>query len=390
LAAHGLLILFFATTGFFSLFRDLKSLAPKQVNPVALRAVPESAWSRNRQVRPGSNQVLPPPALRAEERALEEKAKEREPVPKGSVVDVAPGNGQKPDEDAKFLAETNNRVEKETRSRHSTLDYRNAAPKPSASVKQSESKSGQDQAKKEVIAGNGGKGSEEDAPREGQKRFIFEVPSLEKKDRLALKLDGLGPLSNREESDALSGNSNRLRIQAGGDRGEDSKASAGRPGSQELQTLTPSASVFDRIAGAPASDVTKLDDVEEGEGTYLNTREWKYSSFFNRIKQTVGMHWDPNAAMRQRDPTGEIFLYKDRITVVTVTLDQQGLLKDVEVEKPSGVDFLDREAVAAFQRSQPFPNPPPALRNAHGEIRFNFGFYLEVNRSSMRWFSPLN
>ena len=38
-------------------------------------------------------------------------------------------------------------------------------------------------------------------------------------------------------------------------------------------------------------------------------------------------------------------------------------------------------AVAAFERSQPFPNPPPGLVD-HGLVHFSFGFFLEVNSAS--------
>jgi TonB family protein len=90
--------------------------------------------------------------------------------------------------------------------------------------------------------------------------------------------------------------------------------------------------------------------------------------------------------VRTRDPTGEIFLYKDRYTVVSVILDKGGSVKDVVVNKSCGVDFLDREAISAFRRAQPFPNPPPALLDDRGEIKFTFGFYLEVNHGTLRMF----
>jgi len=47
--------------------------------------------------------------------------------------------------------------------------------------------------------------------------------------------------------------------------------------------------VLDKISGAAPND--HLSDVDEGTGTFLNTKEWKYASFFNRVKQSVGMHW---------------------------------------------------------------------------------------------------
>src|SRR5690606_12598091 len=133
------------------------------------------------------------------------------------------------------------------------------------------------------------------------------IPTIEKRDRLSLKMDGVGgQYANREESDGIQGNSDRLRIQAGDGEDGEELASAGRMGPKQLRTLMPSAAVLDRITGAPAPDVLPTDDVEDGDGTFLNTREWKFSSFFNRIKQNVGMHWDPNTVVRRRDPSGQM------------------------------------------------------------------------------------
>lgn len=67
-----------------------------------------------------------------------------------------------------------------------------------------------------------------------------------------------------------------------------------------------------------------------------------------------------------------------------MTLDDKGAVKDLLVSKSSNVDFLDVTAMEAFRRAQPFANPPSGLADAHGEIRFTFGFYLEVGRTGMR------
>jgi TonB family protein len=379
---------------FVSLFDQKPGKLPKAPNPISLRSVPQSLWEQNRRLGPRPDLKTPPPPQQQPKPDAVAKAedlkkqKEPEAIPKGRVVDVAPGNGQVPDEDAQFLAESNNRVDKETRSKDATPFYKNAMPRPSSPVKPSDGQ-GHDVVDKQVVAGNGGKGNEETPAKNGSKKNVFEVPSAEKHDELALRFDGLnGMLKNQPGSEAIKGNSDRLKIQVGGPEGEESQASSGRAGDNEIRTLTPSATVLDRIAGAPANDLTPLDEVEVGNGTYLNTREWKYSSFFNRIKQYVGMHWDPNTVVRTKDPTGEIFLYKDRYTVVAVTLDNQGLLKNISVDKSCGVEFLDAEAMQAFRRAQPFPNPPPALQNDHGEIRFTFGFFLEVNKGGLQLFKP--
>ena len=66
------------------------------------------------------------------------------------------------------------------------------------------------------------------------------------------------------------------------------------------------------IATACEKQPSKLDNVDEGEGTYLNTKEWKYASFFNRVKQSVSQQWNPGQQLRLRDPTGNIYGGRDR------------------------------------------------------------------------------
>jgi len=73
--------------------------------------------------------------------------------------------------------------------------------------------------------------------------------------------------------------------------------------------------------------------------------------------------------------------------VLAVTLTNQGNVREIYVEKSSGVDFLDLEAIQSFERAQPFPNPPPGLVQADASVRFQFGFFLEMSgRPRMRLF----
>jgi hypothetical protein len=45
------------------------------------------------------------------------------------------------------------------------------------------------------------------------------------------------------------------------------------------------------------------------------------------------------------------------------------------------------EAVKAFERAQPFPNPPPGLLATDQTVKFQFGFFLELTgRPGMRLF----
>ncbi|CAM4463208.1 energy transducer TonB [Corallococcus exiguus] len=368
-----------AFVGFVLLVSAVQANFPHEKRParptsVAVRPLTSDQWAKNRgAVTP--QQTKPRPT---EKREPKEEKKPDETKPQGQVVDVAPGNDQQ-SPDAKYLAEHNNTTEKETRARDQTAFYRNAMPQRTAPQKQEGA--AQDQVQPPRVSGNNGTGADDRAQTQGGKKPVFEMPETRRKQEIAMKTDPRerGPgmaVKNQSESDATQGNAKRLRIQPG--QGEDSEqeGSTGRVGSPGLATLMPSQAAMDKVVGAAPNDM--LRDQEEGDGTFLNTREWKYASFFNRVKQSVGMHWNPNEQLRMRDPTGNIYSGRDRQTLLTITLDERGAVKDIQVEKSSGLDFLDMEAVASFKRAQPFPNPPSGLLSQDATVRFQFGFFLEM------------
>jgi TonB family protein len=128
-------------------------------------------------------------------------------------------------------------------------------------------------------------------------------------------------------------------------------------GTPRVPDLRPSDDVLERAAGGGSVDA--FDEVEEGEETALNSKQWVYAAFMNRVKRGV-------------------YGYKTRITRVRVTLSSAGALTSIVVLDSSGIDFLDEEAVSAFRAAQPFPNPPDAMPDASGNISFNFAFRVTV------------
>jgi TonB family protein len=121
--------------------------------------------------------------------------------------------------------------------------------------------------------------------------------------------------------------------------------------------------------GAPNDD---LHDVAQGDATFLNTREFKFAGFFNRVKQAVSAQWDPNGRLRSK---GKQLGMVERRTLMHVALKPDGSIADLFVAQGSGVDELDQEAMKAFEKAQPFPNPPAALV-VNGFIAFEFGFLV--------------
>lgn len=138
------------------------------------------------------------------------------------------------------------------------------------------------------------------------------------------------------------------------------------------------------LSGQFASD-DYLPDVAADTSTLLDANRYRFSDFFYRVKEGLRRTWHPDRAYRHRDPTGKIYGLKDRHTVFRVTLDKQGRLKGLVLVKDSGLGFMDDEARGAFERAQPFPNPPLGLVDERGEVVFQFGFFFEITSGGGRF-----
>ncbi len=349
--ANSLAFLLLARAGAFQ-------LGPMKSARVALAPVSASQWSANRAIHP-DGAVPPKPA----EPFAMPKPPVREPPdaarPEGQVVDVAPSPDSTRPKDARFLAERDGSVEQETRSRHARTGYERPLPMPQLPGTQTAPPPGEDGKSARAIPGAEGP--------------VAAAPAASGAPKVALAPEAGGELGAGRAAGEESVPAPVPGVGEGGQR------KVGAPFGN-LQLVTPG--TLARVAGGPSPD--HLDGLEEGEGTFLNTRGWKYATFFNRIKQAVAASWDPLSPLDARDPDRSMFGYKDRFTLLGVTLDDSGHVKNLVVEQTSGADFLDRAAVAAFRSAQPFVNPPHGIVDTNGEIKFSFGFFLEVGRPGLR------
>ncbi len=337
----------------------------KAVRPVDLAALSASDWSANRSIR---DPRAPPPPNVPPARA-EPPPEELRKFP-GQVVETGAWNKAVPKKETKFVSDRDNSVDVETRSRARVPGAPASSPGPTVQgAATSAAPSGQGGKAERFVEGRAGQRAGQDRTQarnqgdpKGERTPAVaggEIPTLPWEPKLTTAEDRASGASGTGE---------------GGQR---------RPGQYDPRlALTPQ--TLARLAGGGSPD--KLDGVLEGDGTFLNTREWKYATYFNRIKQAVSSTWNPQRALDQRDPERTLYGSRDRYTLLSVTLDTTGALKDVVVKKTSGVEFLDKTTVEAFKRAQPFANPPPGIVEPNGEIRFTFGFYLEIGRGGFQIF----
>jgi len=313
----------------------------------------------------------------------------QEKLEKGQVVSLGPTNNQAPDKATRYLSEHDSKVEKETRARETSAFYKNALSKVQKEGRNEKAEQGAP-AVSERPGDNGKNGGGREQKRQKQ---AAELPSKDRRDPLRLEQSPDGTVRNREGSEAFKGNGRRVAIADPGSQGKTSSvgpgspgASPGLPGEQRPLKLTLDEPIgaMGPIAGGPMPD--DLRGIEEGEGTFLNARSFKFAGFLNRVKETVGRVWTQKVidASGKRDPTGQLYSYKDRRTVVEFTLDKQGEITDVRIAASSGVQYLDEVAVDAFRVVQRFPNPPPGLITETGTVQLPFAFTLLAATGGMR------
>ncbi len=363
---------------------------PEAPTEVTLVSMSPRDFEQNRQIQPKVDVERAEPEPEPPAPPEPEEKPDPDKLPKGQVVDVAPTPDSSPPKDARFLSEHNTNVEQESVSRHQRADYSVAQPKPTVADDQRKRlEQPKDQKQSDRIAMVTRKRGDTQ-PEPGEKAMAFEIPDIKKREALNLKLDlDMGELSTYSASDELRGNSERMRLQMG-KPGDSQKAERGERGEHDATVAMfkqPALDQLDMVTGAPAND--HIEDVTKGESTLLNSREFKYATFFNRVKRSVSQHWSPRVGeeYRRRDPYGNIYGVRDRRTLLDIWLDGQGELVDVEVAKSSGVQFFDDVAIQSFRDASPFPNPPAGLVEPDGRIYFQFGFYFMIGeRPLMRAF----
>lgn len=119
-----------------------------------------------------------------------------------------------------------------------------------------------------------------------------------------------------------------------------------------------------------------VEDIPLGDMTNLNTSEFKYFGFYDRIRKKLEQYWGNSLREKaeqihrsgRRIPASE-----NLVTSLIVSIDSKGQILEVVIKGTSGVTELDQAAVESFNKAGPFPNPPTGLiKNGRAQIEWGF------------------
>jgi TonB family protein len=350
---------------------DLKALDEIVPEPLTALLEPEQIQALQKPPPPEEAPTQPPPPP--------------QPPASTQVVEVTrPDQEQAPDH-ARFVSEYDTRVDRETVARGSTEPMvERPGQRELRPVDQPREASIRELPEEPAAA------PRPDGP-DGPGGLAMRAPGSPETSRVPREARTPGTATGSEEPPSAGGIAARQGSGETYERARDAAESrpgegGGGGGRPLVPNLRPTRDVLERVAGGGSVDM--LEGVGEGEITALNSKQWKFATFFNRLKRQVAQSWNPGSVIAREDPTGKVYGTEDRSTHLQVSLEPGGAVIDIVIVKSSGVDALDREAIRAIRAAQPFPNPPAGLVDERsGRIVFPFGFHVQMgSRNSWRIF----
>lgn len=145
------------------------------------------------------------------------------------------------------------------------------------------------------------------------------------------------------------------------------------------QVPTPQWVDFTGMYGAAGADYVK--GLKESEQSALNTREFAYYSYFQRIRLQLDHAWQKllkENVVKLYRAGRSLASDMDHTTKTVVSLNGKGEVIRIQVLEESGTRDLDDAAVQAFNKAGPFPNPPREMVDSQGIIRIRWDFILKT------------
>lgn len=116
-------------------------------------------------------------------------------------------------------------------------------------------------------------------------------------------------------------------------------------------------------------------DKKIAKETNLNSSQYKYYSFYHRIRQQVEQNW---ISLLTNEYKNQISIDRGGIleTILVLKMDKNGNIIEVLLTTPSGSYPADTLAKSVFSVLKNFPNPPVQMFNEKEFVYIKYGFIL--------------
>ncbi len=124
-----------------------------------------------------------------------------------------------------------------------------------------------------------------------------------------------------------------------------------------------------------------IQGLKEGETSALNTKEFVFFSYFERVRKQLDQTWQPmvRGQIEKLYKTGRrLATQTDFTTRTLVTINIRGEIVRVQLIQESGTTDLDSAAVDALNKAGPYPNPPKGLLDESGNAQIRWDFVLKT------------
>jgi TonB family protein len=124
-----------------------------------------------------------------------------------------------------------------------------------------------------------------------------------------------------------------------------------------------------------------IQGMKEGEFSALNTKEFVFYSYFERVRKQLDQAWQPilrENVHRLLKAGRHLASNSDFVTRALVTMNSKGEILRIQILEESGTQDLDQAAVDALNKAGPYPNPPKGLIDSSGNVEIRWDFILKT------------
>jgi len=298
------------------------------------------------------------------------------------IVELDMGKDVEAPENAKYLAEKNNRTENETRARETNLEREQAGQEAHPSDQEDKIAGLEDRAARpEKRAGQAGErvlpeSFRSEAPGKATLSMRSPRQSVEPE---ALSPDGMRFVPDEERRMSRStdgGPGARLRLtrrQYESVFGTDAEAAAALAKAERSKHKGKFAERRERVRSALENFIT---EVKPGNQTALNTRAAPFAQFITRMHRKIHELWAFGFMAGMDDKPASVPLNNPALVAkLEIVLDGQGNVDRVAVVRSSGLTIYDSAAIDVVYSAAPYPTPPPTILSGNGKVYIHWTFH---------------